>query len=388
MQFALIALSAREKQSLEIISKTVMKKKGIASRVLTPPKLILTGLLFSCIGTLSGQSDTGTAHYPGKSWEVADHPEELGLSKRKLEEVGKLAGTFHTAAIMVIVDGKVAYQWGAVDQKINTHSVRKSFMSTLYGKYVMNGTIDPEATMADLNIDDVEGLTKEEKRATVRDCLKARSGVYHPALYETKGMKERKPERHSHPAGTHWYYNNWDFNVLGTIFEQQTKKDFFEALYEDIARPIGMEDFQPSDGRYVSGRASIHKAYPFHITARDLARFGWLMLNRGKWNGQQVVDSSWVDLITRYYSDATLYGRSGYGYLWWVARDDTRAPHMPHATVPEGTYSAQGARGQRLMVIPEYNMVIVHRVNSDIKGNTVSASDMGELFKLILDARQ
>lgn len=363
-----------------------MKKESL-SLCLKRSQIMLLGLLITCIGTLAAQTDIKEVHYPGKTWEVIDKPEKLGLSKSKLEKVGKLASTFDTAAIMVIVDGKVAYQWGAVDQKINTHSVRKSFMSTIYGKYVKNGTIDLEATMADLNIDDVDGLTEEEKLATVRDCLKARSGVYHPALYETQGMKRRKPERHSHAAGTHWYYNNWDFNVLKTIFEQQTTKDFFEALYEDIALPIGMEDYQPSDGRYVSGKASMHEAYPFHITARDLARFGWLMLNHGKWNGQQVVDESWVKLITRYTSDATLQGRSGYGYLWWVARNDTREPHMPRVTVPEGTFSAQGARGQRLMVIPQYNMVIVHRVNSDIKGNNISSENMGELFKLILEAR-
>ncbi|WP_461533819.1 serine hydrolase domain-containing protein [Sinomicrobium sp.] len=365
-----------------------MKLNNIVSRMFGLWRAALVGLLFFGIADLSAQSNVGNVHYPGKSWEVVDNPETLGFSKEKLEEVGKLASTFHTAAIMVIVDGKVLYQWGDVDQKINTHSVRKSFMSTLYGKYIKDGTIDIDATMADLNIDDVEGLTKEEKKATVRDCLKARSGIYHPALYETKGMRKRKPARHSHKAGTFWYYNNWDFNVLETIFAQETKKDFFEALYEDIAKPIGMEDFVPSDGRYVTGDASEHRAYPFKITARDLARFGWLMLNNGKWNGQQVVDSNWVHQITRYSSDATLYGRPGYGYLWWVARgDNPRVPHMPKVTVPEGTYSAQGARGQRLMVIPEWNMVFVHRVDSSIKGNTISATNMGRLFKLVLDAK-
>src|SRR5690606_10023215 len=151
-------------------------------------------------GTVSAQSNTGEVHYPGKSWERVANPETLGFSKEKLEKVGELASTFKTAAIMVIVDGKVLYQWGDVDQKINTHSIRKSFMSTLYGKYIKDGTIDIDATMADLGIDDYDGLTEEEKKATVRDCLKARSGVYHPALYETKGMRKRKPARHSHKA--------------------------------------------------------------------------------------------------------------------------------------------------------------------------------------------
>lgn len=355
---------------------------------MTVLRVVFLALVIVPCGGVIGQPSKGKhVHYPGKTWEVVASPEELGLSKSKLEEAKAFSETLHTAAVMVVVDGKVAYQWGEVDKKFNTHSIRKSVMSALYGKYVLNGTIDLEATMADLGINDVEGLTKEELRATVRDCLKSRSGVYHPALYETEGMKRRKPERHTHRAGTFWYYNNWDFNVLGTIFEQLTQQSLFEALQRDIAGPIGMEDYQPADGKYISGKASMHKAYPFHVSARDLARFGWLMLNNGKWNDLQVIDSTWVHETTRYYSDATLYGRSGYGYLWWVARNHTRHPHLSHAEVPEGSYSAKGARGQHLLVIPEYNMVIVHRVNTDVKGNSVSGGDIGRLFKIILDAR-
>ena len=75
------------------------------------------------------------------------------------------------------------------------------------------------STLAELGIDDNEpSLTDVEKRATVRDLLTARSGVYHPALYETPGMAAMRPLRGSHLPGTHWYYNNWDFNALGTIY--------------------------------------------------------------------------------------------------------------------------------------------------------------------------
>jgi CubicO group peptidase (beta-lactamase class C family) len=197
-------------------------------------------------------------------------------------------------------------------------------------------------------------------------------------------MKSLKPARHSARPGTHWYYNNWDFNVLGTIFEKLTGKRIFEALAEEIAQPIGMEHLVPEDGRYVRGEASIHPAYPFRITARDLARFGLLMLRNGSWEGTQVIPADWVEESTRYHSDAALYGSDGYGYMWWVCRKHNKHPHLPNVDIPEGSYSARGAGGHYLIVIPAYDTVIAHRVNTDIKGNMAKRADVGKLVGMIL----
>lgn len=328
------------------------------------------------------------AVFPAKAWTVAARPEECGFDAEKIARARKYAETIPTAAVMVVKDGVVAAQWGDVDKKFNTHSIRKSFLSALYGAPVRSGVIKLDATMAELGIDDVSGLSDEEKKATVRDCLKARSGVYHPALYESEGMKKLKPPRFSERAGTHWYYNNWDFNVAGTIYERATGRKIFEAIAEDIAKPIGMEDYTPADGKYERGAESIHAAYPFRVTARDLARFGLLMLHRGEWNGRQLIDAAWVDESTRYHSDATLYSSDGYGYMWWVARDHNKFPHLRGVALPEGTFSARGAGGHHVLIIPAYGLVIVHRVNTDIKGRSVGDEQFGRLVKLIFDARK
>lgn len=349
-------------------------------------KNISLGLTVLLVSGATYAQQENVAHYPGKTWEVSASPEELGLSKTKLQEAEAFSNTLDTDALMIVVNGKVAYQWGDVGKKINTHSVRKSVISAVYGKYVKDGIINLDATMADLKIDDVEGLSREERKATVRDLLKSRSGVYHPALYETESMKKRKPERYAHQPGAFYYYNNWDFNVLGTILQQKTGKHFFDVLYEDVAKPIGMEDYKPSDGNDVSGKASIHNAYPFHVSARDLARFGWLMLNNGQWGGVQVIDSAWVKESTHSYSN-THNRRYGYGYLWWIPHDPAKYTGDVLKNLPAGSYSAHGARGQYLMVIPAYNMVVVHRVNSDIRGRSVSGGEWGKLLEMILDAR-
>jgi CubicO group peptidase (beta-lactamase class C family) len=105
-------------------------------------------------------------------------------------------------------------------------------------------------------------------------------------------MAERRPERGSHAPGTFWYYNNWDFNVLGALLRRATGEDTFAAVDKYLAQPLQMQDFTPADGRYVRTDASEHPAYPMHFTARDLARFGWLYLNAGRWHDQQVVPAS------------------------------------------------------------------------------------------------
>jgi CubicO group peptidase (beta-lactamase class C family) len=137
-----------------------------------------------------------------------------------------------------------------------------------------------------------------EKTATVQMLLQARSGVYHPAAYESAGMKANRPERHSHAPGTFWYYNNWDFNVLGSIFEQETGTQIHPEFKRRIGDVIGMEDFQVSDCDYVHEPLSLHPAYPFRMTARDMARFGLLFLQNGSWEGDQIISEEWVQEST------------------------------------------------------------------------------------------
>src|SRR6202008_3850881 len=119
-------------------------------------------------------------------------------------------------------------------------------------------------------------LTAEEKGATVRDLLMARSGIYHAALYETAAMAAQRPRRFSHKPGSFWHYNNWDFNTLGTIYERAVRSPIFDGFEREIGRPIGMQDYRPADGESVTGPASVYPAYPFKMSARDLARFGLL----------------------------------------------------------------------------------------------------------------
>src|SRR6185295_2226621 len=71
--------------------------------------------------------------YPGKTWQKAKSPEAVGWSPERLKQVRQLAGSFDTVAAMIVQDGIVVDEWGETDKKFNVHSIRKSFLSALYG---------------------------------------------------------------------------------------------------------------------------------------------------------------------------------------------------------------------------------------------------------------
>lgn len=331
------------------------------------PRRLAAGILSAFL--LIAVPAAGADRFPGIDWETTT-PEAAGWSSATLEEARAFSKEVGSTAVMIVHRGLVVAEWGETTAKTNLHSARKSLLSALIGISVAEGRIDLADTMDKLGIDDNEpSLTAEEKRATVGDLLKARSGIYHPALYETRAMAARRPPRGSHGPGTFWYYNNWDFNALGTIYERAEGKSVFDAFHERIARPIGMQDYVPGDGMHYTGPDSIHPAYPIRMSARDLARFGLLYLRDGRWNDRQVVPADWVRDSTRAYSSTG--SGSGYGYMWWTSRP----------ALPAGSFFAWGAGGQFAFVIPSRDLVIVHRHHTDPKW-----SQTDRLLQMILAA--
>ncbi|UCF42050.1 MAG: serine hydrolase [Gemmatimonadota bacterium] len=295
--------------------------------------------------------------YPAATWAVAPSPASLGWDCERLADAVAQAQVLGSGALLVIDRGVVVLDWGTASGELVVQSVRKSFMSALYGIYHAEGDIDLALTMEQLGIDDIPpSLTTEEKQATVEMLLKARSGVYHEAAAESQSMKDARPARGSHPPGTFWYYNNWDFNALGTIFTQLTGLGTFEALEQRLAVPLQMQDFAASDGFYqYELELSEHPAYHLNMSARDMARFGLLFLRNGRWRDQQIVPQAWVTQSTTGYSDAALWW--DYGYMWWVGK--------PAAWDGHELYAALGGSGHMIAVVTDLDLVIVHRVDYD-----------------------
>jgi CubicO group peptidase (beta-lactamase class C family) len=325
--------------------------------------------------------------WPRAAWSQAGPSTRGRWSEEKLEVARLRAEAIGSAAVMIVENGEVIAQWGDVERRYKCHSIRKSLLSALIGLHVETGAIDLGQTLGELGIDDREGLSPREKAAKVLDLLMARSGVYHPTGYETEYMKNLKPARHSHGPGTWWCYNNWDFNALGTIFEKLAGRGIFDEFRDRIATPLGMQDFRYDDtrrdGEYVRFEASEHPAYPFRMSARDLARFGLLYLRGGRWGNQQLIAEKWVRNSVRSYSPAG--ERGGYGYMWWVAERDV---HFPQVSVPPGTYTARGAGGHYVVVVPALDLVVVHRADTDVPGRRVEGLAFGSLMEKILEARR
>ncbi|MBB3397653.1 serine hydrolase [Rhizobium sp. BK060] len=312
--------------------------------------------------------------YPDSEWRQRT---EGGWDAAVLENLVRELERGGSTAMMIIDGGRLAFSWGDTAYKSSIASVRKSLISMLFGIHAEAGRIDLSATLADLGIIDVAPLTAEERTATVRNLLAARSGVYLPSVYDTK---RGRPERGNHPPGSFWFYNNWDFNVLGTILEAQTGENLFESFAARIAAPLGMQDFSPDDCRYQHGPESLHPVYKMAMSARDFARVGLLYLRGGRWNGVQVVPEDWVRLSTQPHSD--LGGGRGYGYLWLTA--EANAP-KDLLSIQTPLFYASGFGGQYIIVVPALELVVVHRAARVDYG--ISHIRMGELMRLAISAR-
>ena len=307
------------------------------------------------------------AVYPGASWARHTDPRAAGYCQAGLDAATAKITALPSTAMLVVVGGRVLWEYGDLEAISYLASVRKSLLAMMYGKYVDNGTIRLDATMADLKIDDVQGLLPQEKQATVLDLLSARSGVYHDAANAActgcgSTMGEPPGPRGTVKPGTHFLYNNWDFNALGTIFEQQTGMDIYDAFAQDFAAPLGLEDFDRAQQRKTRNARSRHQAYHFYLSTRDMARLGHLMLREGRWRETQMLSRDWVRRMVTAVTPVhemnppdLRKGPFGYGLLWWI----WDGPF--NQGVYTGAYTGSGAIGQFITVLPALDMVIAHK---------------------------
>jgi len=307
--------------------------------------------------------------FPAADWQRIDKPESLGVPSARLDALRAWLTSLDTTAMFVAVRGRSAFEYGDITHLSYLASVRKSVLAMLYGKYVENGTIRLDMTLKDLEFTDVGGLLPRELEATVEHLITARSGVYHPAS-NAGDSTDSAPPRGSQVPGTYYLYNNWDFNAAGAIFEKLTGRDIYDAIETDLARPIGMQDFDRNVQRKSGDpQRSQHMAYHMHFSVRDMARIGLLMLREGNWNGQQVVPRAWAQRIRSLvtplnemnppdYRSLGTGQRWGYGCMWWV----WDAPNSPGPF--RGAYSGMGAGGQYITILPELDMVVAHKTDT------------------------
>jgi CubicO group peptidase (beta-lactamase class C family) len=306
-----------------------------------------------------------------------------------MEAVRREAKALEIRGLVVLNAGHPVISYGDPAAVDRIASCRKSFLSALYGIAVRDQKLNLDLTLGQVGVDDYAKLTDLEKSATVRQLLQARSGVYIPSSAETPAMKAARPARGSHPPGTFWYYNNWDFNVLGEIYQRLTGYAVFQAFEHQLARPLGFEDFDPlQHARFeYDPSAPRFPAYNLWLSARDMAKFGQLYLQKGQWRGRELVPADWVALTTKPISPTGHEGiESGYSHLWWGDIDPAVSG------LPPGSYTAAGNGGRYIVVMPAIDTVIALQP-FEVRGQPqakiyTDATALDRLIKLVSAARQ
>lgn len=324
-------------------------------------------------------------------------PETKGYSSQKLKLLKDHLEKSGSSSMMIMVDGAIIFEWGETSKKHTIHSIRKALLNSLVGIAIEQGKIDTSLTLKQLGIDDIEPrLSENEQQAKIIDLLKSRSGVYHNAAAVGGAMERNKPKRNTFAPGEHYYYNNWDFNTMGAILEMQTGKSIYELFENEIAIPIGMNDFNGKycivdadsekaerpddiDGYYQYEKTkSKYPAYHFRMSARDLVLYGQLYMNYGSWNGDQIIPREWIDVSTKPYSIINPKYGLAQGLFWKVV--------VPDQDTKRNSFYHTGVGIHFLGVYPDLNLVFVHRVDTENDFN-YNESDFYKMLRLVFDSR-
>ena len=286
-----------------------------------------------------------------------EHLYDDGITLGPTRDRGAITG-------VVIRHGYIAKEWGEPGRVDMTFSVTKSFLSTVAGLAWDRGMIKDIHDRVGEYVDD-GGFDGPHNSKITWDHMLRQINEWdgtlwgkHYAAGNTDGEFRQPLE-----SGTHYEYNDVRVNRLALALLRLWKKPLPEVLKDEVMDPIGASDswrwnsyrnaWAEIDGKWmesVSGGG--HWGGGMWISARDLARFGYLTLRRGNWNGRQIVSDDWVKMAT---TPGEL--RPTYGFMNWTLNTDHEL--MPNA--PENNYYHSGAGANRVWVDPEHDMVIVLR---------------------------
>ena len=290
-----------------------------------------------------------------------------------------------TIAFLVIRNDSILYQWYRPNKDKSTittsFSMSKSFISALIGIAISEGYI--KSTDEPI-INYLDFLDKKEfGRVSIQHVLDMRSGIkfgenyFNPFgdiakyYYGTNLKKYLRHLKMETEPGKKFKYISLNTQLLGMIIEKATGRTLTTYLQEKIWTPLGME-FDAS-WSIDSKKHQTEKAFCcINGRAIDYAKLGRLYMNKGKWNGKQIVPEKWVQAA---YTFKTRKNNFTYSNHWWHTRDhipakDSTRLQQPyyldkysgpdhHVVVPSGDLFAQGLFGQYLYMYPKKNMIIV-----------------------------
>jgi CubicO group peptidase (beta-lactamase class C family) len=312
--------------------------------------------------------------WPTMTWATG---EQLSGNADRLEDV--LADAFHhnpnrqlahTLAFVAVQGGRIVaerYAHGvAASTPLLSWSMAKSVTQAALGVLVRDGRIDLDAvpvapewadpadprhgiTFGNL-LEMRSGLTFNEDYvdADTSHCLEM---LYGKGADDVAGYAASQPLEHE--IGTHWSYSSGTTNIISRAIGQVVGdgRDGMERfLRDEIFQPLGMDSAEP---RFDAAGTWVGSSY-LYATARDFARFGLLYLRDGIWDGRRILPQGWVDdgRTARSFDEelGVWYGRQ-----WWIAGDEF------------GTFYASGYEGQRTLVVPALDLVVVRLSKAPIE---------------------
>ena len=304
-------------------------------------------------------------------------PEQVGLDPDRLAAAVRRARAQGSSCFVVVREGRVVaeHYWGdgSASQPAAVFSVTKSAASTLVGIAQSDGDLDVDDPAA-AYVPAWRGTPAEE--VTVRNLLANDSGRewspesdYSRLVYARNRTAYAVGLAQEHPPGQVWAYNNAAIQTLDRVLRSATGEDPADFASERLFAPLGMADTRLTAD---AGGRSTGMAFGMESTCLDLARFGLLFQQEGRWGDDQLVPASWVREATGRSSQGL---NSAYGLLWWLNRaGPVRAP-IDQATpsglpgvvrqgrlvpgAPADLYAALGLGGQVVMVHPGSATVVV-----------------------------
>lgn len=299
-----------------------------------------------------------------------------------------------TSALVVIQDGQLRYEnyWltGGKDVTWISFSVAKSFVSALIGIAIDDGLIESVETPITRYVPELAGSAYDGVR--IKDVLQMSSGarwnedysdpdsdiMRYGAVWAGAGSgsfdeftatleREREP-------GTYNYYNSTDTQALAMLVSRATGMSLSAYAEQELWQPLGME----SAGHWITDKTGVEMAAGgMLVTARDYAKLGQLFLQKGRWQGEQIVSADWVKdslvadgahLKASAHPDYPM----GYGYQWWLPVSDV------------GEFAALGVYNQSIYVNPAKNLVIVKLSANADYGRTNDESSYREFETIAL----
>ena len=338
---------------------------------------ILYSIIFivNSIGQIKIVPETGyqwpqkvRSYWPTKDWQ-SDSIKNYNIDSGKIDNADSLANSDQALrSILVIKNGFIIfekyYHGGGIDKSTEVWSVTKSFVSALIGIAIDQKQIGNTNDLMTkylpeyLNFNDIS-ISNVLTHSTALNWDESNQQSW---IQSEDWVKEALDRGFYEEPGKALLYSSANSHFLSILIKTSVGINPGDYAREHLFKPIGIKFVASKRNKRYNDWQELHNPLPnswrqdnngleigafgLHLTAREMAKFGFLYLNKGKWNGKTIVSEHWVEMSTRDYIHRS--NNFGFGYHWVV----TKRQNIP-------CFEADGWGGQMISVIPSLDMVVV-----------------------------